>query len=139
MVKEFQTAKVRAISTLCSSKDTVVHQAGEAVKTSRKLNAHNAAQVAQEDLRHQELVGTVCTGRMGLGNYGENWWSTADDKTRRDMVVQLARKEAEQSRSVKGVRLGNRGNWTRWESAVQRPLIWKELWRTDQGQLGFLL
>ena len=86
--EEFKATKVRAITTLQSSRDSTVHRAGEQQCRGRKWNAQEKIRKAQEQLRHHEVVGTVCKGRKGLGNYGTRHWSTAGSKEKRDLIVQ---------------------------------------------------
>ncbi len=94
---------------------------------------------AESHWKHQEIVGVVCQGRLGLGHYSEKRWSRADVKARRGLVVQRVREAAEEERQVKAIGLASQGRWTQWDQAQERPLSWKELWQTDQGRLSFLL
>ena len=87
----------------------------------------------------QDVIGSVCRGRRGLGNYGKVQWSKKQRKPKRDMIVQQVKKEAEQTRMTKAVSMSHQGNWTRWETVDQRSLSWKDLWSMDQGKLSFLL
>ena len=139
VVEEFKATKVRAITTLRTSKDGKVQKAGEAIKCGRKWNPQNAAAVAAEDLKQQEMIGIVCRGRQGLGNYGSQQWSKADPKTKRDLVVLQVRRAEETTRQAKAVSLASQGRWMAWESTTQRRLTWTELWTMDQGKLSFIL
>ncbi|KAF4099703.1 hypothetical protein G5714_019829 [Onychostoma macrolepis] len=84
--------------------------------------------------KHQEIVGVVCQGRLGLGHYSEKRWSRADARARRGLVVQRVREAAEEERQVKAIGLASQGQWTQWDQAQERPLSWKELWQIDQGR-----
>ena len=101
-------------------------------------SSQSSTLVAEEDLHHQELVGTVCKGRLGHGDYGDSWWSTADNISRRYMIVQQIRKEAEHGRFVRAVGRESQSSWTRWEAALQCLLTWKDLWTTDQASYSVL-
>lgn len=94
---------------------------------------------AESHWKHQEIVGVVCQGRLGLGHYSGCRWSKADARARRGLVVKRVREAAEEDRQVKAIGLAAQGRWTQWEQAQERPLSWRELWRTDQGKLSFLL
>ena len=45
------------------------------MKTEKKWSVQHALKVAVEDLKLEEVTGTVCRGRRGLDNYGEVQWS----------------------------------------------------------------
>ena len=90
-------------------------------------------------LRHKDIVGVVCKGRLGLGNYETVHWKTASPKEKRHLVVQQIRQTEEDKRLVKAVGMAQQGAWTRWESAMDRNLSWKDLWTQSEGSLRFLL
>ena len=52
---------------LKDSKGTKVSQAGIQVKTGRKWSASQPVEDAESRLRHEDIVGTVTRGRLGLG------------------------------------------------------------------------
>ena len=139
VAEEFKATKVRAVTTLRTSKDGKVQKAGEAIRCGRKWKPQEAATSAIEDLKQQEMIGIVCKGRQGLGNYGSQLWSKADPKTKRNLVVQQVRRTEERERQVKAVGLASQGRWMAWEPALDRKLTWKELWAMDQGKLSFIL
>ena len=62
-----------------------VQNVGKAVKTGKKWSAKRALKVAVEDLKHQEIIGTVC--RRGLGKYDQVQLSKMQGKPKRDMIV----------------------------------------------------
>ena len=90
------------------------------MKTGKKWSVQHALKVAVEDLKLQEVIGTACRGRRGLGNYGEVQWSKTQGKPKRDMIVQHVRKVAEQNRMKKAVGMSHHRNWTRWDTLDQR-------------------
>ena len=69
VVEEFKATKTRAVSTLQSSKGAKIKHKSKGIKGSRKWNPQEAVQNAEEHLRHQEIVGLVCQGKLGLGHY----------------------------------------------------------------------
>ncbi|KAF4111690.1 hypothetical protein G5714_008721 [Onychostoma macrolepis] len=139
VVEEFKAAKARAVSTLLSSEDGKVRRASKTIKCGRKWKPQQAVMEAEFHWKHQEIVGVVCQGRLGLGHYSEKRWSRADARARRGLVVQRVREAAEEERQVKAIGLASQGRWTQWDQAQERPLSWKELWQIDQGRLSFLL
>lgn len=139
VVEEFKATKARAVSTLLSSKDGKVKHSSGTIKCGRKWKPQQAVREAESHWRHQEIMGVVCKGRLGLGHYSEKRWSRADTRTRRGLVVQRVREAEEEERQVRAIGLASQGRWTQWDQAQERPLSWKELWQTDQGKLSFLL
>lgn len=139
VVEEFKATKARAACTLLLSKDKKVRHASNAISCGRKWRPLEAVKEAEGHWRHQEIVGTVCRGRLGLGNYDTKSWAKGDARVRRELVVQRVRETAEEDRRVKAVGLGSQACWVQWEGALDRPMSWKDLWGTDQGKLSFLL
>lgn len=139
VVEEFKATKARAVSTLLLSEDQKVRHANESIKCGRKWKPQEAVKEAEAHWRHQEIVGVVCQGRLGLGHYKIKRWSKSNAKGRRALVVQRVRETAEEDRRVKATGLAVQGQWMQWDKALDRPLSWKELWGTDQGKLSFLL
>lgn len=139
VVEEFQATKARAVSTLRSSEDRKVRHASKTIKCGRKWKPQQAVTEAESHWKHQEIVGVVCKGRLGLGHYSKARWSRATARARRTLVVQRVREAAEEDRQVKAIGLASQGRWTQWDQVEERPLSWKELWQFDQGKLSFLL
>ncbi|XP_077352497.1 uncharacterized protein prkg2l isoform X1 [Festucalex cinctus] len=139
VIEEFKATKARAACTLLVSRDTKVRHASSAINCGRKWKPLEAVKEAEAYWRHQEIVGTVCRGRLGLGNYTVKNWSKTNTRDRRDLVVRRVREAAEEDRRVKAAWLGTQARWMQWEGALERPLSWKEIWGTDQNKLGFLL
>lgn len=67
--------------------------------------------------KHQEIVGVVCQGRLGLGHYNTKRWSNTNAKGERELVVQRVREAAEEDRHVKAVGLTHQGDWVKWDQA----------------------
>jgi hypothetical protein len=130
---------VEAVSTLLSSEDGKVRHASKTIRCGRKWKPQQAVMEAEFYWKHQEIVGVVCQGRLGLGHYSEKRWSRVDARARRDLVVQRVHETVEEERQVKAIGLASQGRWTQWDQAQERPLSWKELWQIDQGRLSFLL
>lgn len=139
VVEEFKATKARAVSTLLLSKDRTVHHTSNSIKCGKKWKPQTAVAEAEAYWKHQEVVGIVCQGRLGLGNYNTKQWSKATAHGKRELLVQRVREAAEEDRRVKTVGLASQGQWMRWDEALDRSLSWKELWSTDQGKLTFLL
>lgn len=98
VVEEFKATKAKTVSTLLLSKDVKVHHANKTVKCGRKwkLQGSKKANHRKSYWKHQEIIGVVCQGQLGLGNYKAKSWSKADAKGRRTLVVQRVREAAEE-------------------------------------------
>ena len=90
-VEEYKAAKTRAISTLTFSKDNTANSASTSIGCGRKWNAQEAVSEATSTLKHKDVVGIVCVGRQGLGNYGESCWADANPQKKREMLVPSVR------------------------------------------------
>ncbi|KAJ8367759.1 hypothetical protein SKAU_G00077870 [Synaphobranchus kaupii] len=108
------------------------------VRTGRKWNAQAEVTRAVGRLQHQELVGRVQAGRAGLG-WGEapRFWSKANQKERKAMVVAEVTRMEEECYKIKAVSQGRQGSWTTWDKVVDRKISWSDL--IPQARLSFLI
>ena len=67
LTEEYKMNKVRAVMMLRDSKDEKVREGGIRVRTGRKWSASEALKEAESRLQHQDIVGIVEQGRLGLG------------------------------------------------------------------------
>jgi hypothetical protein len=111
------------------------------VKTGRKWKAGEAVKEAEEAAKLKEVMGAVQTNRHGLGYATEKriWWSKASGKERRDLVIEEVRLRAEADRIQVAVQQGQQGQWTSWESAMQRSLSWNDIWHLAPLRLSFII
>ncbi len=107
------------------------------VKCGMKWKPQQAVREAESYWKDQEIIGMVCQGRLGLGNFKTKSWSKA--KGRRTRVVQRVREATEEDRLLRAVGFASQGQWMPWDQALERSLSWKELWSTDQCKLTFFL
>lgn len=91
VIEEFKATKARAACTLLLSKDIKVRHTSTTINCGRKWKPLEAVQEAETYLRHKEIVGTVCQGRLGLGNYNVKSWTKSSAQGKRDLVVQRVR------------------------------------------------
>jgi hypothetical protein len=115
-----------------------IRNAGIEVRTGRRWSASNAVEQAESRLRHQDIVGTSCQGRQGLGLNTRQPWSSATTVQRRELVQSEIRKEEEEIRKVKAVQMGSQGSWTKWQT-TGRKLSWTDIWKYQFFQLQFLI
>ena len=81
------------------------------LKTGRKWKVKDTIISAKENLAFKEVIGLIQTGRQGLGVNENKWWSKANGKDRRDMVIQEVRNEEDNKRLIKGVQQSQQGQW----------------------------
>ena len=138
VLEEFKVLKTRLVVTLRESRVQLIRQAGIETRTGRKWSASQAVEQAETRLRHRDIVGTPCEGRMGLGNNKQSKWNTAEPQERRAMVQQELRDMEDESRKTKAVQMGKQGSWTRW-TTPERSLSWADIWQYEPLRLKFLL
>ena len=78
VLEEFKVSKTRLVVTLRDSRYQLIRQAGIETRTGGKWSASQAVEQAETRLRHRDIVGTSCEGRMGLGNNKQSKWKTAE-------------------------------------------------------------
>jgi hypothetical protein len=139
LTEEFKTTKVRAAMMLRDSKDEKISKAGIRVRTGRKWNASEALKEAESRLEHQDIVGTVAQGRLGLGCVTRASWKSASTKERRELVQTEIRKKEEEKRLAGAVAMRKQGSWTNWEGARSRKLNWNNIWKMEGHRIRFLL
>ena len=69
-------------------RDQLLRQAGIETRTGRKWSASQAVEQAVTRLRHRDIVGTPCDGRIGLVNNRQSEWKTVEQQERRAMIQQ---------------------------------------------------
>lgn len=121
------------------STDTKVSLAGIEVRTGRKWRAQEAVDQAEARLRHSVLVGTVTSGRAGLGCIQSSRYDKAQGKDRRLLVQEEIRVGVEERRISRMVGMRQQGAWTRWEQVMGRKISWTDLWKAEPHQIQFLI
>lgn len=108
--------------------DSRVATAGIVVRTGRKFRAPEGL---ESHLRHKALLGTVATGRAGLGAIPQPWYSGAHSKERRHLVLEEVWAEVEEVRTSRMAAMRHQGAWTRWEGVLERKLTWNDIWKAE--------
>ena len=70
----------------------------------------------------KEVIGQTQTDRKGLGSTAAKWWSKAEGKERRDMIIDEIRQNEDSMRVQKAVQQPQQGQWTKWDDALQKSL-----------------
>ena len=86
LVEEFKLGTVRFFQVLCDSVDPLVKSAQSAIITGRKWDTKYAVETAESSLKMKEVIGSLATGRAGLGLHPQKWWSKETTKNKRIMV-----------------------------------------------------
>ncbi|KAJ8402771.1 hypothetical protein AAFF_G00364430 [Aldrovandia affinis] len=109
----YKQGKTRLVQELRESTDQFVRCADAQVGTGRKWKAQVEVDQAISRLQHLEVVSRVQAGRTGLG-WGEapQFWSKANRKERKEMVVSEVTKMEEERYKIKAVSQGRQGGWT---------------------------
>ena len=123
LTEEFMVTRAREVLQYRESKDLKVSQVGIEVRTGRKWSAQKAVDQAESWLHNKELVGSLATGRAGLGTISTIHYNKLEGKERRDLVQREVRAGVEEQRASQTVGLRQQGAWTRWEEAVDREIL----------------
>ncbi|KAL0167254.1 hypothetical protein M9458_039098, partial [Cirrhinus mrigala] len=121
LTEEFMVVRTREALQYRDSRDCKVSSASIEVRTGRKWNAGKAVKLAESRLRQKALVGTVATGRAGLGYFPKTLISQARGKERHQLLQEEVRAGVEEERVSRAVGLRQQGAWTRitWANILQ--------------------
>ncbi|XP_057679566.1 uncharacterized protein LOC130908003 [Corythoichthys intestinalis] len=139
LTEEFKVARTREALQYRESRDGKVSSAGIEVRTGRKWKAEKAVEVAESRLRQKALVGTVATGRAGLGYIPKTQVSQARGKERQHLLQEEVRAGLEEERVGRALGLRQQGAWTRWEGTLQRKVTWSNIMQADLHRVLFLV
>ncbi|MCG8432275.1 MAG: hypothetical protein MJA29_14040, partial [Candidatus Omnitrophica bacterium] len=139
LVEEYKAGKARLEMMLRESSDEAVRTVQPTLKTGRKWKVGEAVDSAKESLELKEVIGYTQTNRRGFGHGDAKWWSKANTKERRDMVINEIREDEETKRIQKAVQQGQQGQWTAWEDALQRSLTWNDIWHMAPLRISFII
>ena len=121
------------------SEDPVLKTVQPTIKTGRKWKVVEAVDEAKECLKIKEVIGQTQTDRKGLGSSTAKWWSKAEGKEKRDMVINEIRINEDSRRVQKAVQQPHKGQWTNWDNALQKSLTWNEIWHMVPLRISFLI
>ena len=139
IVEEYKVGKVRLHTMLEGSADEVVKTVQPTLKTGRKWKVQEGVDQAEAELKMKEIMGHTQETRQGLGMNKMSWWSEANGKQKRDLVIQAIRQDEDKKRVVKAVQQSQQGHWTAWEQALQRSLTWNDIWNMPALRTSFIL
>ncbi|GFN84493.1 polyprotein [Plakobranchus ocellatus] len=87
----------------------------------------------------KEVFGQTQTDRRGLGSTTAKWWSKTEGKKKRDMIIDEIRNKEDSTRVQKAVQQPQQGQWTNWDTAIQRSLTWNDIWHMAPLRISFLI
>ncbi|KAK3788175.1 hypothetical protein RRG08_063042 [Elysia crispata] len=79
------------------------------------------------------------TIKTGPGSSTAKWWSKAEGKEKRDMVINEIRINEDSRRVQKAVQQPQQGQWTNWDNALQKSITWNEIWHMAPLRISFLI
>ena len=109
------------------------------IKTGRKGKVVEAVDEAKECLKNKEVIEQTQTDRKELGSSTAKWWSKAEGKEKRDMVINEIRLNEDSRRVQQAVHQPQQGQWTKWDNALQKSLTWNEIWHMTPLWTSFLI
>ncbi|KAK3744150.1 hypothetical protein RRG08_064177 [Elysia crispata] len=121
ILEEYKCGKARLFSMLEDSEDKVVKTVQPTRKTGRKSKVVEAVDEAKGCLKIREVIGLTKTNRKGLGSSTAKWWSKAEGKEKRDMVVNEIRLDEDSRRVQKAVQQPQQGQWDSWIMPCRNP------------------
>ncbi|KAK3758461.1 hypothetical protein RRG08_058731 [Elysia crispata] len=121
------------------SEDLIVKTVQPTIKTGRKWKVVEAVDETKECLKIKEVIGQTQTDRKGLGSSTTKWWSKAEGKEKRDMVINEMRLNEDSRRVQKAVQQPQQGQWTNWDNALRKSLTWNEIWHMAPLRISFLI
>lgn len=60
-------------------------------------------------------------------------------KEKRSRIQEEVRAAVEEGRTSRAAGMGQQGDWTRWEQAMDRKVTWTELWQSEPHRITFLI
>ena len=90
-----------------------VKSAQPAIMSGRKWNAKYAVETAEFSLKMKEVIGSVATGKAGLGLHPQQWWSKEIIKNKRRIVSEEIHHFEESKHLAIAVAQPKQGAWAR--------------------------
>ena len=75
----------------------------------------------------KEIIGTVANGKAALGLHPQCWWLKESTGNRRKIVSEEIHHLEEVRHFATAVGQRKQGTWTKWESAKDRAVTWRDL------------
>ena len=135
IVTEFKKRKAGAYLQLKESSDVTVSENTPSLYTGRKWQVEKAVAEAECDLNISRIVGHTQRGTRGFGSAGK----FRKEITHRKEVTKVIAQSDNKLFFTKAAQQTLQGQWTRWESIVQRDMSFSRLLRSSPQLLSFTL
>ncbi|GFO07700.1 reverse transcriptase [Plakobranchus ocellatus] len=99
----------------------------------------NPAERASSKELQKEVIAHTQTDRRGLGSTTAKWWSKPEGKEKRDIIIDEIRNKEDSTRVQKAVQQPQHGQWTNWDTAIQRSFAWNDIWHMVPLRISFLI
>ena len=86
-MEDYKCGKTRSLAMSEDSEDPVVKTVQPTIKTCRKWKVVEATDQAKGFLKIKEVIWQTQTDRKVLGSSVTKWWSKAEGKEKRDVVI----------------------------------------------------
>ena len=141
IVEEFKVSKARLHLMMRDSPDQIIQQTNPEIRTGTKWSASTAVQEAECSLKIKDIMGITQTGRAGLGftTPSHQWFSNANPKTRRNLVINELHSFEEEKRKAIAVGQAKQCAWSSWRSVEPRKLGWPTLFAMEPLLISFLM
>ncbi|GFO27354.1 polyprotein [Plakobranchus ocellatus] len=117
--------------------DPVVKTVQPSLKTGRKWKVTESVDEAKECLK--EVIGQTQTDRRGLGSTTAKRWSKTEGKQKKGHIIDEIRNKKDSTHVQKAVQQPQQGQWTNWDTAIQRSLTWNDIWHMASLRISFLI
>ena len=87
--------------------------------------------------RTKDILGSVQSGRAGLGNIVHRQFSTQEPKDRREMVIEEVHAIDKERRSATAAGFARQCAWSSWEETEERKLSWPNLVHAEPLRISF--
>ncbi len=136
-LEEFKVTRAREVLQYRDSSDS---KAGIEVRTGWKCKAEGGCSTRRGKIRSQQAGGS------GSKRQGWTWvlfqlptLTPSKGKERCHLVQEEVRAVTEEERTCRTVGMRQQGAWIRWENAIERKVIWAELWKAEPQRIKFLI
>ncbi|GFO09407.1 reverse transcriptase [Plakobranchus ocellatus] len=121
------------------SDDPVIKTVQPSLKTGRKWKVTEAVDEEKECLKMKEVISQTQTDCRGFGSTTAKGWSKTEGKEKRDMIRDEIRNKEDSTWVQKAVQQPQQGQWTNWDTAIQRSLTWNDIWHMAPRRIRFLI
>ena len=139
VAEEFRISKIRTQLMINNTTDSTICGSKTLLRYGRKFNAQEEIEKSREVLTFEEIRGSIQVGRHGVGWSHSIRWTQVNSAQRSALIIQERKRDTENARITKAVQQGQQGQWTTWDEALQRPILWNDIWSMPPLRLSFVI